>query len=91
MITDYFFDLYGNLLQTTSSEELVEVGQNIIRPAPIMEKGMMVELEIDDKLQIGIITDVTYFPPRANGDRTTHISLYDLKPKHHSSARKVIK
>ena len=85
MITFYSFDLYGNLLQTDMSEEIVEVGQNIMRPVPIINKGTNIELEIDGELLWGIVNEVTYFPPNAKGDRVVYIFIHGLKPKYQSS------
>lgn len=85
MITFYSFDLYGNLLQTNTSEEMVEVGQNIMRPVPVIQKGTNIELEIDNELLWGIVNKVTYFPPNDEGNKVVYIFIHDLKPKYPSS------
>ena len=86
MITFYSFDLYGNLRATDTSEELVDVGQNLIRPVPIVRKGEFVEIEINDELWMGTAADVNHFPPNTDGDRVVHMFLHALAPKFQSSA-----
>ena len=73
MISTYSFDLYGNLLKIDTSEEMIDMGHNLIRPVPTLTKGINVELETEDERLWGIIDDVSYFPPNRAGDRAVHI------------------